>query len=62
MWVAAVLGTVAVMSAIKKILSGAVVAKVASEARKPANQARAKSALRSLRSRISSRKGTAGPR
>ena len=47
------------MGFLKNTLKGALVAKVASEARKPQNQARAKSALSSLRSRMSRSGGTA---
>ena len=48
------------MGFLKNTLKGALVAKVATEARKPKNQAKAKSALSGLRSRFSGSK-TATP-
>jgi hypothetical protein len=53
-------GTGAPWVFLKNTLKGALVAKVASEARKPKNQAKAKSLLGSLRSRVSG-KGAAAP-
>jgi len=50
------------MAFIKTFLKGAVATKLVSEARKPENQAKARSAARSLRTKLSSRKGTGGPR
>lgn len=46
------------MGFIKNTLKGVVVAKVASEARKPSNQAKAKSALSSLAARFSGKPAT----
>lgn len=50
------------MAFFKTLLKGAVATKLLSEARKPENQAKAKSAARSLQAKLSSRKGTQGPR
>ena len=50
------------MAIFKTLLKGAVATKLLSEARKPENQAKAKSAARSLQAKLSSRKGTQGPR
>ena len=50
------------MAFFKTLLKGAVATKLLSEARKPENQAKAKSAARSLQAKLSSRKGNKGPR
>ena len=55
-------GTFFPMAFFKTLLKGAVATKLLSEARKPENQAKAKSAARSLQAKLSSRKGNKGPR
>ena len=50
------------MGFIGKMFKGAVAAKVVSEARKPQNQARAKSALASLRSKVSGKSAASSSR